>query len=74
MYARISLSSDIPTILLEHVDHHFEEVSCQGNLLKLKATADFFEHASEVFSSVPELLLMTAHYGCNKDGGRRSYR
>ena len=74
MSARVSLSSKTPTLILENADHLLEEMSCQEDSITLKVLPEVFEDAWKTFTSAAEILIVTAHSGCNNNGNRGLYK
>ena len=74
MFARLALSSETPSLVLEEVENILTDVSCQEQAIELKIIPDVFPRMCKLVDSAPSLLLITSHHGCNQQGGRLPYR
>ena len=73
MSARVSLSSEHPTLVLEEIEHLIEEVYCESGAIQLKFASAHFKRARATLESHPTFLIVTSHYGCNEEGSRAPY-
>ena len=70
-----TVSSDLPILALENVvSHLLEDVVCHETYIELHSTSvSSLRELSEQIPKTEELLVVTSHYGCNKDGERDAY-
>jgi hypothetical protein len=69
------MSTRLPTVLLEEVEHHIDEIACFGSSIRLHFTSqETLELAYDELSATNEFFVVTSHEGCNNDGERESHR
>ncbi|KAI4124675.1 MAG: hypothetical protein LQ338_004675, partial [Usnochroma carphineum] len=74
MAAQVQLSTKLPTLALEDIDHHLDYTSCSENSVRLGfATTSAKEATLREFKSNQEFYLITMHNTCNEDGERNVY-
>ena len=72
--ANLELNANLPAILLEDFDWHFEDIVCKSTTIELQ----FIDSATmsiawEQMRHHPEMLMITSHFGCNADGERKPH-
>ncbi len=73
--ALVRVSAKLPTIVIEEVEHHISEITCDADSISLKfESLDMAKAAYDEFSSVKDFFAVTSHEGCNNEGERNSYR
>ena len=72
--AQVSLTSWIPTLVIEEIDHLLRFVDCDSEHLDLAFYPSAFEQALKALEQLDELLLVTSHQTCNPEGSRLPYR
>jgi hypothetical protein len=69
------MSTRLPTVLLEKVEHHINEIACFDSSIQLHfASQGDLELAYNELSAIDEFFVITSHEGCNNDGERESHR
>ena len=69
------MSARLPTVVLEEIEHHFDEIMCLNSFIYLYfSTFETAELAFAKFSTMEEFFVITSHQGCNNDGEREAYR
>jgi hypothetical protein len=69
------MSTKLPTVLLEEVEHHINEIACFDSSIQLHfASQEALELAYSELSAIDEFSVVTSHEGCNNDGERESHR
>ena len=69
--ARIQLSAKRPTLALESLEHHIEQIECSEEGLTLNfATLDALNEVYRHIEGINDFLLITSHEGCDLDGER----
>jgi hypothetical protein len=69
------MSTRLPTVLLEEVEHHIDEIICFDSSIRLHFTdQETLELAYNELSAINEFFVVTSHEGCNNDGERESHR
>lgn len=72
--ARLRMAAIKPTLALEEIDDHLEEIRCSDNEIELRfANVKTFQLAYKELDSIEQFLLITSHEGCNHDGERVAY-
>jgi hypothetical protein len=69
------MSTRLPTVVLEEVEHHIDEITCFDSSIHLRfAGQEALELAYNELSAIDEFFVITSHEGCNNDGERESHR
>lgn len=69
------MSTRLPTIVLEEIEHHIDEISCFESSIQLSFTElQNMKLAYKELTDVEEFFVITSHGGCNDDGVRESHR
>jgi hypothetical protein len=69
------MSTRLPTVLLEEVEHHIDGIACFDSSIRLHFTGkETLELAYNELSAIDEFFVITSHEGCNNDGERESHR
>jgi hypothetical protein len=69
------MSTRLPTVLLEEVEHHIDEIACFDSSIHLYfAGKEALELAYDELGAINEFFVITSHEGCNNDGERESHR
>jgi hypothetical protein len=69
------MSTRLPTIMLEEIEHHIDEITCFDTSIELSfAGLQNMELAYYELTAVNEFFVITSHEGCNNDGARESHR
>lgn len=69
------MSTRLPTVLLEEVEHHIDEIACFDSSIHLHfADQETLELVYNELSAIDEFFVVTSHEGCNNDGERESHR
>ena len=72
--ARVRLSANEPTLVLEEIEHYMLDIFCRGSEIEIHfAESGALGHVHRELSNVGEFLLVTSHEGCNADGERTPY-
>lgn len=72
--AQVHLTTKLPTLTLEDIDHHLSGVTCSGSLVTLSfATAPAKNDAVNDLAGGKIFYLITSHDTCNDDGERNVY-
>jgi hypothetical protein len=72
--ARLSAKSDLPILVLENLEHNIESIHCSASMMRISFTSpDLIETLKDEFAQVTDLILVTAHDGCNDVGERKPY-
>lgn len=72
--AQVHLTTKLPTLALEDIDHHVDYVSCSKTSITLGfVTASSKQAAIEELRSNDIFYLVTSHRTCNNDGERKVY-
>jgi hypothetical protein len=73
--ARVRMSANLPTVVLEEIEHHIDAITCfDSSILLHFADFDSMDLTYGEFSQSGEFLLITSHDGCNSDGERLAYK
>lgn len=73
--ARVRMSARLPTVVLEDVDDHFNDIVCAHSSIHLHfATKESMTLTYEELKGMDEFFVVTSHEGCNNDGEREPYR
>jgi hypothetical protein len=73
--ARVRMSARLPTVVLEDVDDHFNDIVCAHSSIHLHfATEESMTLTYEELKGMGEFFVVTSHEGCNNDGEREPYR
>jgi hypothetical protein len=73
--ARVRMSTRLPTIVLEEIEHHIDEITCVDSSIQLFFTGlQNMELAYYELTAVDEFFVITSHEGCNNDGAREPHR
>ncbi|KAL8688775.1 MAG: hypothetical protein Q9218_005399, partial [Villophora microphyllina] len=74
LVAQVHLETEIPTLSVEEIDHHFQEITCSKTFVTLRLlTASAKQAAFDEFSNYEKFFLITSHATCNEDGERALY-
>ena len=72
--ANVEMDAKLPTLLLEDIDEHLEEVRCTSSTIELDFedswTASAVQHEAQHSSKV---IVITSHVGCNAEGERKPH-
>ncbi|KAF7506252.1 hypothetical protein GJ744_012060 [Endocarpon pusillum] len=69
--AQVRLSSKLPTLLLEELEHHTETIQCHDSGVTLSfPSLETVKLAHGEFIKTKNFYLITSHEGCNNDGER----
>jgi len=72
--AQVSISSRLPSVMLEELESHVDEVRCYDSSVHLYfRTIETLKHAHEELGRVAGFVLITSHQGCNRDGERDTH-
>ncbi|KAL9594254.1 MAG: hypothetical protein Q9219_007135 [cf. Caloplaca sp. 3 TL-2023] len=72
--AQVHLTTKLPTLALEEIDHHLEYVTCSRTSILLGFSSTSIKHAViEELRAKDNFYLLTAHHTCNYDGERNVY-
>ena len=74
-YSNIRIDSDKPLLVLENVEDHIVDITCQPNFIELKFPSEGLRDSAK--STCRELIgsyVITSHIGCNDEGERNAYR
>jgi len=74
-YSNIRIDSDKPLLVLENVEDHIVDITCQPNFIELKFPSEKLRDSAK--STCRELIgsyVITSHIGCNDEGERNAYR
>ena len=74
MFARVSLSSTTPSLLLEDLDEVLSDVRCENVQIELSILPHAYSRVCKMIDATPEFYIITAHNGCNQYGGRLPYK
>lgn len=71
----VHIESQKPFLVLEDNENLFEQVSCQGPMMRLKfVSEEIFEESKDNLRSLVGSHVVSSHDGCNSDGARDVYR
>ena len=69
--ARIQMSAKRPTLALEMLEHHIDQIECSKDGLILDfATLDALNEVHRHIEGINNFLLITSHEGCDLEGER----
>ena len=72
--AQVTMSSRMPSLVLEDMENHFDEIQCYNSSVYLYfSKVETLKHAHEELNRVERFVLITSHDGCNKDGEREPH-
>ncbi|KAL8683512.1 MAG: hypothetical protein Q9186_000552 [Xanthomendoza sp. 1 TL-2023] len=72
--AQVHLTTKLPTLTLEDIDHHLTDVTCAGSSMTLRfATTSARDAAMKDFGRERNFYIVTAHDTCNNGGERNVY-
>ncbi len=72
--AQVRISSKWPSLVLEEMENHFDDVKCSDSTVRLYfQSRETLKLACEELSRVAGFVLITSHQGCNKDGERDTH-
>lgn len=72
--AKVHLTTKLPTLVLEDIDHLFSEVTCSESTITLSfAAASAKSTAMQDLGLQDSFYLITSHRTCNMDGERTVY-
>jgi len=73
--ARVRMSARLPTVVLEDMDDHFNDIVCAHSSIHLHfATEESMTLTYDELKGMDEFFVVTSHEGCNNDGERELYR
>ena len=73
--ARVRMSTRLPTLVLEQIEHHIDGISCFDSSIQLSFAGLFdMELAYKELFAVDDFFVITSHEGCNNDGAREPHR
>lgn len=65
------MSSKLPTLTLEELEHHTETIECNDNSVTLTfPSLETVKLAHGQFIKAKRFYVITSHEGCNNDGER----
>ena len=74
LVAKVYVTTKLPTLVLEDIDHHLGEVLCSESFVTVSfATAAAKYIALQDLTLHETFYLITSHGTCNEDGERRVY-
>ncbi|KAI4194677.1 MAG: hypothetical protein LQ350_007640 [Teloschistes chrysophthalmus] len=72
--AQVHLDTKFPTLSVEEIDHHFQEIACSDGFVTLRfAIASAKQAALDEIGKYDKFYLITSHATCNEDGERNLY-
>ncbi|KAL8641303.1 MAG: hypothetical protein Q9228_001870 [Teloschistes exilis] len=72
--AQVHFDAKIPTLSIEEIDHHFQEIACSDGFVTLRfGIASTKQAALDEISKYDKFYLITSHATCNADGERNLY-
>lgn len=72
--ARLRTISDKPSLLLEEIEGHLEDIYCDEGNIELRFTnAETFRVACREYTTIGQFFLITSHDSCNRDGERGAH-
>lgn len=72
--ARLRTTSERPSLLLEEIEDHLEDIYCDEDSIELKfIDAETLRMAYREYSTVGQFSLITSHDNCNSDGERTAH-
>ncbi|MCJ1465237.1 hypothetical protein MMC07_003853 [Pseudocyphellaria aurata] len=72
--ARLRTTSQRPSLLLEEIEGHLEDIYCGDDSVELRFTnAETLWIAYKEYSDVGQFSLITSHDSCNRDGERSAH-
>ena len=73
--ALVQMSAKLPTVVLEEVEHHLDDIFCTDSSIQLHfGNQQSLALAYEELSATDDFFVVTSHQGCNSDGERRPHR
>lgn len=74
LVAKVYVTTKLPTLVLEDIDHHLGEVLCSESFLTVSfATASAKHIVLQDLALHETFYLITSHSTCNEDGERSVY-
>ncbi|KAL9580578.1 MAG: hypothetical protein Q9212_004408, partial [Teloschistes hypoglaucus] len=72
--AQVHLDAKFPTLSVEEVDHHFQDIACSDDFVTFRfAIASAKQAALDEIGKHDKFYLITSHATCNQDGERNLY-
>jgi hypothetical protein len=69
------MSTKLPTIILEEVEHHISEIRGFDSSIHLHfSMEESMDLTLDELSAAEDFFVVTSHEGCNKDGEREPHR
>lgn len=73
--AQVHLDAKFPTLFVEEIDHHFQEIACSDDFITLRfAIVSAKQAVLDEVSQYDSFYLITSHATCNEDGERNLYQ
>lgn len=61
----------MPALILEDIETNLKDIQCSESTIKVEFTeAQEFNAAKDSWGSLSEFLIISSHFGCNRDGER----
>lgn len=68
------MTSERPSLLLEEIEDHLEEIYCDEDSIELRFTnTETLRMAYREYSTIGQFSLITSHDSCNRDGERSAH-
>lgn len=72
--ARLRMTSERPSLLLEEIEDHLEDIYCGEDSIELRfVNVETLRMAYREYSTIGQFSLITSHDSCNRDGERSAH-
>ncbi|MCJ1425160.1 hypothetical protein MMC29_003048 [Sticta canariensis] len=72
--ARLRMTSERPSLLLEEIEDHLEDIYCDEDSIELRfVNVETLRMAYREYSTIGQFSLITSHDSCNRDGERSAH-
>lgn len=73
--ARVAITPKLPVLAIEDLDPHLSALKCTEKSIEVHFHfSEALQTAKRLWVELGTFVIVTAHEGCNEDGGRSPYR